>query len=144
MTEDKQSIEGEATPKVQLAGVVIENEEGKILVIHRNTPELQQWETIGGKKEHVDVDLEATAIREASEEADIEVEIRNKIGQQDFTENGHVMGYAWYEGTILSGTPVAAENKHDLVRYFSYEELKEKVDLSPNLKNLVNFHFSLK
>jgi len=37
--------------KLQLAGCVIENNEGKILLLHRNTPERQQWETPGGKIE---------------------------------------------------------------------------------------------
>jgi len=128
--------------KLLLSGCVIENEDGKILLLHRNTPQRQQWETPGGKVE-ADEDGKSAAIREVIEELGVEVKIINEIGRKDFIEDGHEMGYIWYKAEIKSGTPKPMEQKHDKVEYFSWEELKEMKDLSANAKNLVAFHFSM-
>lgn len=127
--------------KLQLAGCVIENEEGKILLLHRNTPERQQWETPGGKIEP-DEDPLLTAKREVTEELGIEVDIAEEIGRKDFIEDNHQMGYIWYKAEIISGNPTPAEDKHDKLDYFSWDELRGRKDLSPNARNLVEFHFS--
>lgn len=127
--------------KLQLAGCIIENADGKILLIHRNTPERQWWETPGGKIEK-DEDPKLAAKREVAEELGIEVEIRNEIGRKDFQQDGYELGYVWYEARIIAGTPQPMEEKHDKVEYFSWTELKTMEDLSPNAKNLVEHHFS--
>ena len=56
----------ESSMKIQLAGCLIMDKRGKVLLLHRNTPDRQQWETPGGK---VDQDEEApiTAQRETKE-----------------------------------------------------------------------------
>ncbi|MCL5433217.1 MAG: NUDIX domain-containing protein [Patescibacteria group bacterium] len=55
---------------IKLAGCIIQNTEGKILLIHRNTPKRVQWEIPGGNLELGET-FENTAIRELKEEADI-------------------------------------------------------------------------
>ena len=37
--------------KIELAGAIILDKDNRILLIHRNTPELKQWELPGGKLE---------------------------------------------------------------------------------------------
>lgn len=128
--------------KLQLAGCVIEDKNGKILLLHRNTPERKQWETPGGKIEKGEAPKSA-AKREVAEELGIDVQILNEIGRKDFQEDGHDMVYIWFGAKIISGTPKPMEAKHDKVEYFSWEELKLMKDLSPNTKNLVDHHFSL-
>lgn len=125
--------------KIQLAGCVIENPAGKILLIHRNTPKRTQWEIPGGKIEEGE-DPIAAAIREAREELGIEVEIKEEIGRKDFTEGEHEMGYVWLKAEIVSGTPTPVEEMHDRVEYFSWEELEKMDDISSNTKNLLNHH----
>ena len=131
----------EQTNKIELAGCVIENDEGRILLLHRNTPERQQWETPGGKLEPGENPLEA-ARREVGEELGVEVDILGEIGKKDFSEDNHKMGYVWYNGKITSGEPAPIEDKHDKIGFFSWDELRDMKDLSPNTKNLVDFHFA--
>ena len=89
---------------VQLAGCVIKDEAGKVLLIHRNTERLVQWELPGGKLE-VGEDLQAAAIREVYEEVGIKVAIQREIGAANFDDNGVSWEYHWFEATILAGTP---------------------------------------
>lgn len=130
------------TMKLQLAGCLIENAEGKILLLHRNTPERKQWETPGGKIEEGENSI-AAAVREVKEELGIEVEIIDEIGRKDFKEDNCEMGYVWFKAKIVSGEPKPMEEKHDEVKYFSWEELKSMGGLSLNTKNLVEHHFSV-
>ena len=52
--------------KVELAGAVILNTNKEILLMHRNTEQLKQWELQGGKLEKGELP-EQTAIRELKE-----------------------------------------------------------------------------
>lgn len=128
--------------KIQLAGCVIEDKDGKVLLIHRNTPNRKQWETPGGKIEEGENPIFA-AKREVKEELDIEVEITGEIGRKDFKEDDYDMGYIWYKAKIVSGNPEPIEEKHDKVKYFSWDKLKLMNEVSPNTKNLIEHHFSV-
>lgn len=130
-----------SSSKLQLAGCVIKDNEGKILLLHRNTPSRKQWETPGGKIE-VDEESILAAQREVKEELGVEVDIINEIGREDFEEDGHQMGYVWYRAKIVSGKPRPVEEKHDKIGYFSWEEMRKMKDLSANTKNLVSFYFN--
>lgn len=127
--------------KLQLAGCVIQNSEGKLLLLHRNSPNRTQWETPGGKIEEGE-DEKVAAIREVKEELGVQVEIESEIGREDFLEDGNEMGYVWFQAKIVGGEPQPQEEKHDKAEYFSWEELKDMEGLSPNTKNLVHHHFS--
>jgi 8-oxo-dGTP diphosphatase len=148
---DEISPKTELPKKLQLAGCIIQNPEGKILLIHRNAPAKGnlpariQWETPGGSVgDHVkDETPEQAVIREAREELGIELEVQTKAGEHEFTEDGHTMDYAWYNATIISGEPKPLEPKHDNVGWFSWEELREMTEkLSANAKNLVDAYFA--
>jgi 8-oxo-dGTP diphosphatase len=127
--------------KLKLAGCVIENNKGEILLLHRDTPKRKQWELPGGKIEPGE-SANLAAKREIKEELGIEVEIQSEIGKGNFYEDEHDMEYIWYKAIILSGNPCPLEDKHDKISYFSWKELKNMEDLSLNTRNLVNFHFS--
>lgn len=125
---------------IRLAGCVIANTEGKILLIHRNTPKRIQWELPGGKIEENE-EPENAAIRELQEELGIKVEIVKKLGEKSFTEDTFTMEYVWFLAKIISGEPKLQENKFDTLNYFSWDELRGKKDLSANAGNLVNTYF---
>ncbi len=132
----------EMPSKRQLAGCVIQDQEGRILLIHRNTPERVQWEMLGGKNEIGDP-LQITAVKEAGEELNIGIAIKRKLGEHEFEEDGHVNNYTWYEATIISGTPEIMEPKFDKFDHFSWEQLRDMRDeLSANVKNLVDVYFA--
>ncbi|MCL5438495.1 MAG: NUDIX domain-containing protein [Patescibacteria group bacterium] len=130
--------------KIRLAGCVMQNTEGKILLLHRNTSKRIQWEMPGGKIEKGE-DPVKTAEREIDEELGIAVKIVNKLGGQEFLEDGFFMDYIWYKAVIISGEPKIMEDKFDKFSYFSWDELREmKGQLSLNAQNLVDAFFANK
>lgn len=123
--------------KIKLAGCIIKDSDEKILLLHRKTPIRDQWEIPGGKIDEEE-NPEQTAEREVKEELNIDVEILNKIGEKEFSEDGYIMDYVWYESKIVSGEPKIMEGKFDEFKYFSIDELKAMENkLSPNAQNFV-------
>lgn len=126
-----------------LAGCIILNEANDVLLIHRNTPRITQWETPGGKVEDGENPEEA-AFRELREELGIEVKIIRELGRREFFEEEKKMDYFWYLASIVSGKPDLLEKDiFDGINYFSWDELSTmKSLLSPNTKNLVDAYFA--
>lgn len=123
---------------MKLAGCIIRDEEGKILLLHRNTPKRQQWEIPGGKVDENE-DAKKAAIREIREELGVDVEITSLIGEKEFTEDGFTMSYTWYAANILQGQPQIMEPEtFDQLRAFSTQEMRILFEeLSPNTQNLI-------
>jgi 8-oxo-dGTP diphosphatase len=125
------------SPKLILAGCVIKDLDGKILLLHRNTKDRVQWELPGGKVE-IDEKPEEAAVREIKEELGVKIRLGEKIGSQEFLEDSYTNDYIWFEAEIVTGIPVPIEDKFDQVEYFSLSEMGEmKEELSSNVKNLV-------
>jgi 8-oxo-dGTP diphosphatase len=125
--------------KLKLAGCIVKDPEGNILLLHRNTAKRQQWEIPGGKLDP-DEDAKKTAAREVREEAGIEVEIISELGTREFNEDSFTMIYTWYLAEIIDGVPSIQEPRvHDQCGYFSIEALKEmNSELSPNARNFLD------
>jgi 8-oxo-dGTP diphosphatase len=122
---------------VKLAGCVIKDEGGKILLIHRNTERLVQWELPGGKLEEGE-DLQAAAIREVQEEVGIAVSISREIGTANFDDNGVTWEYHWFEANIVNGEPTIGEpDRYDGVDYFDIFQVDPKT-VSINIINLID------
>lgn len=123
----------------RLAGCVIRDETGRILLLHRNTPELAWWELPGGKVEEGEESALA-AVREVQEETGLQVEVKDRIGEAKFSmSGGEEYVYDWYEATIRSGEPEIREpEKHDAVA-FTDVFLAEPAELSPNVLNLLAY-----
>jgi 8-oxo-dGTP diphosphatase len=124
--------------RLQLAGCIIQNINGEILLLHRNTPARTQWELPGGKIDPGE-NPKSAAIREVKEELGIDVEIVSEAGRHEFNEDGYINDYIWFNANILSREPHPQEAMHDKVEYFSWESLRDmKNTLSSNAKNLVD------
>lgn len=123
--------------KIELAGAILLDKNNKILLIHRNTKELKQWELPGGKIEPGELPNE-TAIRELKEELDIEIEILNYIDCKEFEDNGVILKYNWYKCRIKKGFPKLMEEKFDNIKYFSSKELINNSEISSNMKVLIS------
>ncbi len=122
---------------ISLAGGILRDNEGRILLLHRNTFKLKQWELPGGKIENDEKPSEA-AIRELKEELGVCVSIMNYLGNKEFIENGYIMNYYWYECVIIQGAPRVMENKFDMLKFWRVSELDDIYEeLSPNMKNLL-------
>lgn len=122
---------------INLAGGIIKDKKSRILLLHRNTPTLVQWELPGGKIETEEIASEA-AIRELKEELDVDVQIKNYIGKAFFSDSKNDYCYYWFDCEIISGIPIIVEEKFDNLQFFSMEELLEMKELlSPNMLNLL-------
>lgn len=124
----------------ELAGCVIRNEHGELLVLHRNTPSMAHWELPGGKLEDGET-TGAAATRECQEELGVDVELRKLIGTAEFEQAGIRYNYTWHEATIAGHKEavVAEPNTFDTVTYMPLTKLRSMPDeLSPNLVNLLN------
>ena len=64
---------------MEVAGGILLDTDNRILLIHRNTEKLKQWELPGGKLEKEELPEQA-AIRELKEELNIEVDILKYMG----------------------------------------------------------------
>lgn len=119
----------------ELAGVVIYNDAGELLLIHRNTPDLTQWELPGGKVE----DNEDFAKTAAREELGIEVAIGEQIGNAHFEHVGIDWSYSWFAATLMDKEPFINEpHTFDGIAYWSIQALRNKTaDISPNVVNLL-------
>ena len=108
---------------IRLAGCIITNKQGRILLLHRNTDAWQHWEIPGGKVE-VDEDPKATAVREAKEELWVNVKIKKLLGQRAFAEKDYMLHYTWYQAQIVKGKVKIMEPEiFDGARYLSREEM---------------------
>ena len=123
--------------KIELAGGIILDKDNRILLIHRNTPELKQWELPGGKLEKGELPEQA-AERELKEELNIEVKILRYMGFKEFEDNDIILKYHWYQCRIQKGTPKLVEEKFDEIRYFSKAELEQNNELSSNMEVLIS------
>jgi 8-oxo-dGTP diphosphatase len=121
----------------ELAGCVIYNDKGELLVLHRNTPHLTQWELPGGKIRQGE-SAENSAVRELREELSIKVKILRYLGGAEFVQNNIKWNYNWLEAEIVNGEPSIGEpDIFDNFSYFSIKELTKMNDISPNLVNLL-------
>ena len=123
--------------KVVLAGAILLDKNNKILLMHRNTKDLKQWELPGGKLEENELPEQAV-IRELKEELNIKVQIIKYIGFKEFEDNGIMLKYHWYKCEIKSGIPELMEEKFDDIKYFSNNELISSKELSSNMRTIIS------
>jgi len=119
-----------------LAGCVVTNPAGDLLLIHRTTPELTQWELPGGKIEPGE-SAAAAAVREAREELGVETAIVRELGAATFDHAARSWHYTWFLARITAGEPRPVEAKFDAVGYIPWADLAARTDISINIRNLI-------
>lgn len=138
MVHEQIRVTGERLRIMHLAGVVVADAAGRILLLHRATAARTQWEIPGGKIEEAELPIEA-AWREASEELAADLSVYEEIGSELFYEDGHEILYTWFRAGIKAQEPVIGEpDKFDKLQYWSIDELLVTDEvLSPNTRNFV-------
>lgn len=124
---------------LRLAGCLIQDDEGRVLLIHRNTTSHSHWECAGGKKEPGESDAVAAA-REVREELNVDILIERALGTRTFADSAGQMTYTWFLARIVAGTPEIQEPAiHDRFDYFHPDQLRGMYDeLSSGMQVLVD------
>ncbi len=117
-----------------LAGCIIADKSGRVLLLHRNTKRLSQWELPGGKVEPGEQPHEA-ARREILEETGLAVKSLKLVGGTAFDDNGVHWIYSWYRPGEVTGEPRVVEtNTFDSFDYFNLDSAElDTASLSPNV-----------
>jgi len=127
---------------IQLAGCVIQNQDGHILLVHRNNGKHVQWEIPGGKVDDGEEAI-AAAVRELKEELGVVVRVVKRLGERAFEHGERRFHYIWFHAEIVDGQPRVMEpDVHDDLNFFSLDALRQPaLELSPNTANFVEeFH----
>lgn len=121
--------------KVQLAGCVILDDYGRVLLLHRSTPRRTQWELPGGKVEDGET-AEQAAVREIAEELGIVVRLTKALGSGEFEDDANEYVYTWFQAVITDADPRLNEtDTFDDLAYFDTEDLLS-LALSSNMQVL--------
>lgn len=124
------------TNTIELAGIVVVRD-GRLLVAHRNTPTLKQYEIIGGKRKKGET-LAQTAIRE---EADIEVRILGESSILGFVQQEQQYEYHFFPAEIVAGEPRVLEpHMHDAIMFANTRSLRlsDEASISPPLNHVID------
>lgn len=122
--------------KVELAGCVILDDYGRMLLLHRNTEKLSHWELPGGKVETGETAEEA-AVRELQEELGIDVQLTQTLGVGEFEDDDNEYRFTWFQAVILAADPKLREtDMFDDLEYFEIEDLLA-LALSANMQVLL-------
>ena len=117
---------------IYLAGCIILDDYGRLLLIHRREGEFGHWELPGGKIEDEETAEEA-AVRELKEELDVDVNLIGALGSEVFEDGDFAVHYQWFQAVISGGRlRVVETDKHDDFDYFELEDLPS-LALSTNM-----------
>ena len=123
---------------LHLAGCIIIDDNGGVLMLHRKTPKRTQWEIPGGKVEPGE-DAASAAVRELKEELGVDVDIIRKLNERNFVEDDTEMRYEWFLAEIITGDPQLKEPElYDKFGFLAPVTLTRRYDeLSANTKNFL-------
>jgi len=109
--------------QVHVAGCVLLDDYGRILLLHRNFGDEGLWYLPGGKLEQ-DESPEAAAVREIYEELGVSVRLTRQLGNEEFEHNDTGYIFYWFLAEVVSGEPHIAEPElFDDLDYIEIEDL---------------------
>ena len=117
---------------ILLAGCVLLDDYGRILLLHRNLGDASRWELPGGKVEE-DETPEAAAVREIKEELGVTVRLTKVLGSDDFEDGDQLYKFFWFQAEIEQDQVQIMEGEtFDDYDYIDIEDL-QSVALSANM-----------
>lgn len=118
------------TKVILTADVIIENEDGSIVLVKRkNKPYKKEWSLPGGKMDD-DETIEQTAVREVREETGLEIYLKKIIGvysQPDRDPRGRYVSVAFL-AKITGGKLEAGSDAADIITTHDFSERKLAFD----------------
>jgi 8-oxo-dGTP diphosphatase len=121
-----------AAPRVGVGVLLVDSQQRVLLTLRRRAPEAGSWSILGGKVDYLER-LEDCAIREAREEAGVEVELIRLLCVTDHvlpSEGQHWVAPA-YLGRVLAGTAENCEpEKTQELTWFPLNALPEPLTLT--------------
>lgn len=127
---------GDRDDALPLAGALVADTNGRVLLIHRNMSEMSWWEVPGGKVEQGEHPWQA-ARRELVEELNVIVELVAEVGTEQFRQGEQRLQYTWYLARVRGGAPELVEkDRFDAFRYFTWDEVHALRDASPSVRCL--------
>jgi 8-oxo-dGTP diphosphatase len=142
VTGDGSVRKEEPTPRVGVGVLLVDPCRGVLLTLRKRAPEAGRWSIVGGKVDFLER-LEQCALREAREEAGVEVELVRLLCVTDHVlpdEEQHWVAPA-YLGRIVSGEARNCEpDKTREVRWFELESVPENLTLTA--KNAIKAYLS--
>ncbi len=119
-------------PRVGVGVLLVDARKGVLLTLRERAPEVGCWSIVGGKVDFLER-LEQCAVREAREEAGVEVELLGLLCVTDHVlpdEEQHWVAPA-YLGRIVSGEAKNCEpDKTREVRWFEFGSLPENLTIT--------------
>jgi ADP-ribose pyrophosphatase YjhB (NUDIX family) len=122
----------------EIAGLIIrEPYHSGILLLHRNTPDLIQWEVPGGKVKPGEKPLQA-ALREGEEELGVKAKVIRYLRSVPFVQNAEEYMAHWYFARLAEQPRIEESNLFDDLAYINLGIYGIGAKgLSPNAENLV-------
>jgi 8-oxo-dGTP diphosphatase len=121
-----------AIPRVGVGVLVVDTQKRVLLTLRNRAPEAGSWSIVGGKVDFLER-LEQCAVREAREEAGVEVELVRLLCVTDHVlpdEEQHWVAPA-YLGRIVSGEAKNCEpDKAREVRWFELDRIPENLTMT--------------
>ncbi len=140
-SEIQSLIEDETSASIEsLAGCVVLNDAGRLLLLHRRTQARTQWELPGGRVQPGETSA-AAAERKLGQEAGLDVVVVRRLGETIFREGAVTYHYTWFLGVLRHGAPQLREDIFDGLQYFAHTELdamRTQGDLSVNAEHLIS------
>ena len=126
---------------VLLAGCVIVDDYGRILLLHRSSYRFTGWELPGGKVEDEEA-TEAAAVRELREELGVDVQLTGSFGSAEFEDDANDYIYDWFTAKIIAGQLTIMEpESFDEYDYFDLDDLMS-LALSANMQVMLDKLYS--
>ena len=108
---------------IAVAGCVILDDYGRILLLHRNFGADGLWYLPGGKLQE-DETPEAAALREIHEELGVQVHLTKALAHDEFEHNDTGYVFYWFLAEVVQGEPHIAEPElFDDLEYVEIEDL---------------------
>ncbi|HSC45501.1 MAG TPA: NUDIX domain-containing protein [Candidatus Acidoferrum sp.] len=122
----------EGAPRVGVGVMVVDDERRVLLTLRRRAPEAGCWSILGGKLDYLEK-LSECAVREAREEAGVEVELLRLLCVTDhlLPEEGQHWIAPAYLGRVVGGDAKNCEpEKTEEVKWFAINEVPENLTIT--------------